>query len=61
MGRRVPIRPGRIEWLETGCSDVDRGHSIVTTRYCYQGPSGDDPETVIFAYVTQEHDTSVDQ
>lgn len=61
MGKRVPIRPGQMEWLGTERFDVDQGHSIVTTRYRYQGPSGDDPETVVFEYVTQGRDTSVDQ
>lgn len=61
MGRRVAVRPGQMEWSETERFDVDQGHSIVTTHYRYHGPTGNNPETVVFEYVTQEHDTSVVQ
>jgi hypothetical protein len=60
-GRRAAVRAGHMEWSETERFDIDQGHSIVTTHYRYHGATGNDPDTVVFEYVTQEHTTSVVQ
>jgi hypothetical protein len=59
-GDRIEIRPGQMDLAISERFEVDQGHTDVTIHYAYQGPTGSDPDTVIFAFRQQEQHVTVD-
>lgn len=59
-GEVVQIVPGQTEFTRTARRDFEHGHTLVVDHYRYRGPTGDDPDTVVFEFEREETRTSTD-